>query len=231
MIDFLSSFWKILKLDSQVYEKTRDDKAGILFALKLFLVISVILSLGPFVTTLTSEPQGVLSRLENMTSRLDQLSVRLPAVLTDGITSLQQKVESISSTLEQYQPPLGRNLSYSLRAFGAGLSLPLILLGGWLAAALAVFLVAKILKGKGEIREHISVFLLGFAPQILAVVASFAFLGPILGITGNLLKFVAIIWSLVIVILALKIAHGFSTGRAIGVLLLSLLFFGVFFLF
>jgi hypothetical protein len=63
-----------------------------------------------------------------------------------------------------------------------------------MSAALAVFLIAKLLKEKGEIREHFSLFLLGFSPQILVLISSFSFVNPVLGVVGSLLNLIAGIW-------------------------------------
>jgi hypothetical protein len=228
MADFFSDFWKILKLDIGVFERIKNDKAGLFIALRLFLVISLLISFGTFVTVLVSGPKTFATPLENATSRLEQLATsKLPPVVADGISTLQQQVQALSAALDEYQPPLGRDLSFALRALGGWLTVPLSMLGGWMVAALAVFLVAKILKGQGDLREHTSVFILGFAPQILLLVSSFAYFGTLLGVTGALLSVVAFVWSLVIIISALRAVHGFSAIKSVSVLLLTFLVFGV----
>jgi hypothetical protein len=226
MTNLFVDFWKILKLDGQVFEKIRDDEAGLWIALRLFLVVAVIITLGGLVSALTSGPTGLGGELNALETRLEQLSAqKLPGFLETSVLSLSSKVETISTTLEQYQPPLGKNVSYTIRSIGKWLSAPLALLGGWFSASLAVFLVAKALKGKGDIREHVSIFLLGFAPSILLIVSSFSFLFSNYGWISNILNFAAFIWCLIIVVVGLKVVHGISSGKALVVLLVACLVF------
>ena len=228
MTNFFVDFWKILKLDGQVLEKIRDDKAGLWIALRLFLVVAVMITLGGLVSALTSAPTGLGGNLSTLETRLEQLSAqKLPGFLETYVLSLSAKVETISTTLEQYQPPLGKNVSYTIRSIGNWLSAPLALLGGWFSASLAVFLVAKALKGKGDIREHVSIFLLGFTPSILLIVSSFSFLFSNYGWIGNILNFAAFVWGLIIVVVGLKVVHGISSGKAFVVLLVAFLVFFV----
>jgi hypothetical protein len=226
MTNFFMDFWKILKLDGQVLEKIRDDKEGLWIALRLFLIVAVIITSGGLVSALTSGLTGLGGNLNTLETRLEQLSAqKLPGFLETYVLSLSEKVGTISTTLEQYQPPLGKNVSYTIRSIGKWLSAPLALLGGWFAASLAVFLVAKALKGKGDIREHVSIFLLGFAPSILLIVSSFSFLFSNYGWIGYILNFAAFIWSLIIVVVGLKVVHGISSGKAFVVLLVAFLLF------
>jgi len=227
MANFFSDYLKILKLDVSIFERIRNDKSGLIFAIRLFLVVSLIISLGTLATTLATGPKGAASQLENSVSRLEQLSTTVPPAFSNFVTSIQNWVEELSVFLNKYQPPLGRDFSYTLRALGQWISVPLSLLGAWMAAGSAVFIVAKTLKGKGDLREHINVFLLGFAPQILLIVSSFSFFNSFFGVTGSLLSIAAIVWSLIIIIKGLNTVHGFSNIKSLGVLLLAFLFFGV----
>lgn len=225
MSNFFSDFWKILRVDGAAIARIRDDKSGFLVALRLFLVVSLFMTLGGFISALDSEPAGIGSNLERLSSRLDQLADRLPSPLSSNITQLQATMDGAAASLQQYQPPLGKDISYFLRAIGKWLSTPLALLGGWLTAALAVFIVARIFKGKGELREHVSVFLLGIAPLFLLVVSGLPSLTAPLGVIGSLLNFVAYGWSFIILISAIKIAHGFGNGKAILTLLSTFVVF------
>jgi hypothetical protein len=227
MANFFSDYWKILKLDVSVFERIRNDKSGFIFAIRLFLVISLTISFGTLAATLAAGPQGVASSLENSASKLEQLSTSVSPAFEGVVTTLQKQVDAITSALNKYQPPLGRDVSFTIRALGQWISAPLALLGAWMAAGLAVFIVAKILKGQGDLRAHINVFLLGFAPQILLIVSSFSFFNTFFGITGGILGIAAIVWSLVIIIKSLNTVHGFGNMKSLGVLILTFLFFGV----
>ena len=226
MTQIFSDFWNILKLDGKVINKIGDDKAGLWTSLRLFLVISLLITFGGFVASLSTGPKAVGNGLVALEARLDQLLTRrLPSSLEDYVTNLSEKVESISTALEQYRPPLGREASYTIRSIGKWLSAPLTLLGAWMAAALAVFLVAKILKGQGELRNHVNVFLLGFTPQILLVLSSFAFLHSALGWVGGILAVVAFFWSLAVLIAGMRNVHQITVGKSIAVLVVTFLVF------
>jgi hypothetical protein len=226
MTQFFSDFWNILKLDGKVLKKIGDDQTGLWTSLRLFLVISLLITFGGLVTSLSTEPQGIGTGIDSLEVRVNQLLARrLPPSLENYVTNLSYKLQSISNAMEQYSPPLGREASYTLRVIGKWLSAPLTLLGGWMAAALAVFLVAKVLRGQGELRNHVNVFLLGFTPQILLVVTNFAFLHSILGWIGSILAFVAIFWSLAVLIAGMRHVHQITVGKSIAVLLVTFLVF------
>jgi Yip1 domain len=227
MLNFFSDFWKILRVDGATISKIRDDKLGFLIALRLFLVVTLFMTLGGFISALASEPAGIGSNLEQFSNRLDQLADRLPSFLSSNITQLQATIDGAVESLQQYQPPLGKDISYFLRSFGKWLSSPLALLGGWLTAALAVYIVARIFKGKGELREHVSVFLLGIAPLFLMIVYGLSHFSATLGSLGLLLNFAAYVWSFFILIAAIRIAHGFGNGKAFLTLLSTFVVFVV----
>ncbi len=226
MTQFFSDFWNTLKLDAIVFNKIGDDKVGLWTSLRLFLVISLLITFGGLVSSLSSEPKGIGTGIDSLEARLSQLSARrLPPSIENYVTNLSDRLQSISNTLEQYRPPLGKEASYTLRTIGKWLSAPLTMLGGWMAAALAVFLVAKVLKGQGELRNHVNVFLLGFIPQILLVISSFAFLHSTLGWIGGILAFVAFFWSLAVLIAGMRTVHQITVGRSIAVLVVTFLVF------
>ena len=226
MSQFFSDFWKILKLDGMTIKTIGDDKTGLWISLRLFLVISLFISFGGLVASLSSGPRAVGNGLDALETRLDQLLTRrLPPSLENYATNLSEKVESISAALDQYSPPLGRQASYTIRSIGNWLSIPLSLLGAWMSAALAVFLVAKIFKGRGELRNHVAVFLLSFAPQILMVVSSFAFLNSTLGWIGSVFAVVAFFWSLAVLITGIRNVHQLSNGMSLLVLVVTFLVF------
>jgi hypothetical protein len=231
MANFFSDFWKILKLDIQPYEKIKTEKVGMWTALRLFLVIALLAAAGELVSSLTANRPSLSSSLDDIANRAQALSDTLPPVLGESFAQVAQTANNFSTTLESVQPPLGKEVSNVLRDFGGWLSIPLSKLGGWMSAALAVFVVAKLFKGKGEIREHFSLFLLGFTPQILLLISGFSFTNTLLNFLVGVLNLAAWIWSLVIVTVALDVVHGFGKGKAFAsiiiALVLSFLIFGV----
>jgi hypothetical protein len=226
MTQFISDFWNVLKLDRKTISTIGDDKTGLWKSLRLFLVISLLITIGGLTSSLSTGPKGIGKGLDTLETRLDQLLTRrLPSSVENIIANLSENVKSISSSLEQYTPPLGKEASYVIRSIGNWLSAPLSLLGGWMSAALAVFLVAKIFKGHGELRNHVAVFLLGFTPQILLIVFSFAFLNSALGWIGSILAVIAFIWSLVVIIAGIGNVHQLSAGKSLLILLVTFLVF------
>lgn len=224
MTQFFSDFWKVLKLDGKTIYTIGDDKTGLWRSLRLFLAVSLFITIGGLVSSLSTGPRAVGNRLNAFETRLDQLLTRrLPSSLEKYVTDLSEKVESISTALEQYSPPLGKEVSYTLRSIGKWLTAPLTLLGWWMSAALAVFLFAKILKGQGELRNHVAAFLLGFIPQILLVISSFAFLNSTLGWIGSAFAVAAFFWSLAVLTKVIRNVHHLSIGLSLLVLIVTFL--------
>ena len=226
MTQFFSDFWRVLKLDGKLMNIIGDDKTGLWRSLRLFLVISLFITVGGLVSSLSTGPRAVGNRLNAIEARLDQILMRqLPPSLENYVTDLSEKVASISTALEQYSPPLGKEASYTLRSIGNWLSSPLLLLGRWMSAALAVFLFAKIFKGQGELRNHVAVFLLGFTPQILLVISSFTFLNSTLGWIGSAFAVAALFWSMAVLMTGIRNVHQLSFGRSLLVLMVTFLVF------
>ena len=228
MSQFFSDYWKILKLDGQSMKRIGDDKSGLGISLKLFFLVAAIITLGGLVSSLSSGPGGFGSRLDNLDAKLNQiLGRRLPPSLENAITQLSDRVNEATAKLDQFQPPLGKNASYIIRSIGNWLSELFLLLSRWMIACMAIFLVAKLFKGGGDLREHVSVLLLGIAPCILLVFSSFSFVHFSLAAVGTLLSLAAVVWSVLIIIKGLRLVHDFSTGKAVLVLLTSFLVFVV----
>jgi hypothetical protein len=226
MTQFISDFWNVLKLDRKIIFAIGDDRTGLWRSLRLFLVISLLITIGGLASSLSTEPKGVGNGLDTLETRLDQLlTYRLPSSVENFVTNLSENVKSSSTALEQYPPPLGKEVSYTIRSIGKWLSAPLSILGGWMSAALAVFLVAKIFKGQGELRNHVAVLLLGFTPHILLLVSSFTFLNSTLGWIGSILAVIAFIWSMAVIVAGIRGVHQLSIGSSLLVLIVTFLVF------
>jgi hypothetical protein len=88
-----------------------------------------------------------------------------------------------------------------------------------------IFLAARLFGGKGSLREHVSLFLLAFLPQALAVFNSFSALSSGFALAGQVLLVVAWIWGFLILVVVLNVAHDFNRPMAI---LLAVLAFTIF---
>jgi hypothetical protein len=93
----------------------------------------------------------------------------------------------------------------------------------WLQFMLIIFLFAKALHGRGSLDQHIALLTLAVAPQVLLLFGylTLDIMGiNLLGFVGRVLALTAWVWSLVIVIKGLAVAHDFSQNEAVKVLLL-----------
>jgi hypothetical protein len=139
--------------------------------------------------------------------------------------ALAEKAQEASAFFISLQPPLGKDTSLVLRATGRWLQIPLMLLANWLTVSMIIFLAARLFGGKGSLREHVSLFLLAFLPQALAVFNSFSALSSGFALAGQVLLVVAWIWGFLILVVVLNVAHDFNRPMAI---LLAVLAFTIF---
>ena len=219
----LKRYGQILTLHSEAYESLKNTPASFWFGLRLFIVVILIASLGHLSALANVNQQSPLAAsLQQIDSSLQDIASRLPGFLAAPFQQASQMVESFSVRLQSLAPPLGEPLSQIIRIVGEWLASPLTPLASWLAASLVLFVFAIWAGGKGALRAHLSLLLLASAPLVLTVLGGFELSGT-LALLARLLGFIALIWALVIAVKALSVAHGFSSGRAVGVMVLSFL--------
>ena len=219
----LKRYGQILTLHSEAYESLKNTPTAFWFGLRLFVIVFLIASLGQLSALANVNQQSPLvASLQQIDSRLQDIASRLPGFLAAPFQQASQVVESFSARLQALAPPLGEPLSQIIRIVGGWLGSPLTPLASWLAAALLLFVFAVWLGGKGALRAHLGLLLLASAPLVLTVLSSFQLSGT-LALLARLLGFIALVWALVISIKALSVAHGFGSGRAVGVMVASFL--------
>jgi hypothetical protein len=223
----MTTFWRIITLRTPAYDAVKSDGLGFGTALRLFLAVGLFAALGQLLALQSVAQQK--SIYEEMTSAAASLQARaegrfLPQSIATPLSAAAQWLGELAQVLKAGQPPLGKTLSQSLIIIGGWLASPFSALAVWLPAAVLLFICAKLLRGSGSMREHLSLVLLAFAPQVLRIVGQFS-LVPALKSVAGVLAVVAFFWSLAILILALMRAHGFSAGRSVGTLALAILFF------
>lgn len=219
-----TGYWNILKLDETTLQAVKASRDGFWFALKLFIIVGLVVGLGKLIDRVNVMQQPTLPGVvHNVAQGLETVSVALPPVLAQPLSEVATAVTDLETTLSQFQPPLGKGASRFIRLVGDWLSTPLTMMATWLHFMLIIFLFAKALHGKGSLDQHISLLTLAAAPQVLLL---FSYLTldvaglNMLGFAGRLLTIIAWIWSLVIVIKGLAVAHEFSQNEAVKVLLL-----------
>jgi hypothetical protein len=224
----MRTFWKILTLDPGTYSGIKNDPQGFATTLKVFAVVGLILAIGQL-TALSGifQQRTAYQEMQDAAARLQAAADGrfIPARVSEPLNAFAQTLSEVAGVLEAGQPPLGKPVSEAIMILGQWLGSPFALLAGWLVAGAFVFICAKILGGQGSLREHMALVLLAFAPQVLTIVGSFS-LFPSLESLAGILFAVACLWSLVILVVGLRNAHAFSTGRAVGTLVLACVLVG-----
>ena len=225
----MKAFWRILTFRADAFEGIKNDQAGFATTLRVFVVVALIAALGQLLALRGIRQQQDLSTqisaaAANMQARAQ--GTFMPAVIADPLNAVAQWLSELSQVLQAGQPPLGNQLSGYLNIIGGWLASPFSALAVWLPGAVLLFVCAKLLRGSGSSREHLSLVLLAFSPQILLVAGQLGLL-PGLHALRNIFSVVAWFWSLGLLIFALMQAHGFTAGRSIGTLLLAVVFIGL----
>lgn len=223
MMYFLAQFWGVLTLEPAVYAAIKNNKNGVWIALRFFILAAVLATIGQLssVGDLLQKPD-VSDFFDKMALRFEGWGRLHPLLLGDAMSDLSGSMQETSAFFTSLQPPLGKDTSLILRASGRWLQTPLNLLAAWLTASMAIFAAARLFDGKGSLREHVSLFLLAFLPQALAIFNSFAAINASFAMAGQVFLVAAWIWGFFILFLALKTIH--NLGRPVTILLAVLAF-------
>lgn len=226
MAAMFSRYWKILTLDEATFRALKDSKESLWFSIRLFLVLALIASLGSLtaIGRILEEPT-LAERFQQLAAAARAEVDRFPLLLGEPLQNMASTLDQAAANLTEIQPPLGNRSSRIIRLVGKWLGTPLDLLGGWMGAALAVWLVARMMGGQGSLRQHFSLLLLAFAPQVLRFMQYLpASLTPPQAIVG-LLVLSAWMWSLAIGVYVLAVAHELTLRKAALVLLTTFFIF------
>jgi len=225
----LGEFWKILLLRTETFEAVRRSQVSLWFSLRLFILAGLIASIGVLTSGLaeagrTTFSDGLSTAAVSLEGTAAGWPSRFTPRLAAAIGAAADRLQAAAAAIESVQPPLGSSASQSLRAIGVWASQPFLQLAAWMAAILPVLLVARLMGGRGSLREQISLILLAFLPQALVLLSSF---GPEPGsATASVamaLRVTAGVWSLAILLTGLAVASGFERGQAAKVLLVTVL--------
>jgi hypothetical protein len=222
-------FWKILTFRGQAFQGIKNDEMGFGTALRFFIVVALVASLGQLLALQgIAQQQNISSQMAAAGADLEARAqgAYLPAIIADPMHALAQWLTEFSQVLEAGQPPLGKGVSQFVNVMGGWLASPFNALAVWLPGAVLLFVCAKLLRGAGSVRQHLSLVMLAFAPQVITLAGQLGLI-PGLHALGGLFSALAWLWSLALLIFALMQAHGFTAGRSIGTLLLAFVFTGL----
>jgi hypothetical protein len=157
-------------------------------------------------------------QLANVRTYIDALPDAANGVLAD-----------LRAQVERFQPPLGVRFSRFAHMFGEWLATPLALLSRWAFFALLLLVVAKMLGGTGDLRQHVIAMLLAGAPLFLFSLAFVPNVAPALPSTFNLafdyigrvLALVGMAWTFLVLLKSVSVTHEFGMWRSLGVIALT----------
>ncbi len=134
-----------------------------------------------------------------------------------GLYQLIVGVEIASELFPMYSPPTG------VEAFFSSLILtPIVSVIGWLIVSAILFVLALMFGGKGNYKTQSYLYAIYSAP--LSVISTIVSLIPF---AGPLLAFIALLYGLYLLTMALKEAHQYSTIKAVLTWLVPVLIIAV----
>lgn len=223
-----SAYPRILTLSPAPFEAVKDAKNGLWFSLRLFLLAALVANLaGLAAIPAELAPPTLAERVEGLARRIEETIPIFPWFLAGPLEELVAGIDRVAGQIQSFQPPLGARPSRLLRLVGAWLERPLDLLASWLGLALATWVVARFMGGKGSIRAHLSLVLLAAAPLPFFLVhdllAEVFASGLALTYVGWAFRLALWVWCALILVRAVAIAQRFPPDRAVAALILSAL--------
>lgn len=251
MRERLYTYSQILQLNTETLLGFKVAPDGLIRALQLFFVVTLVAGLGLWLGIPVQLERPVLYEaldsaqvtIGNLATSADPfLEQNLPFLEDPGRVAepLGEAAEAAAETInelllaaeteaELVSPPLGQRTSRVIRVFGQWLSVPLAIMGDWFLLALVAMLVAKLVGGRATLSQHLTAVLLASAPFVLLLPSFIPNLSSVIPITfalginlfSRLIALVAFAWAALILVKGLSLAHEFSWARAAGVLILS----------
>jgi hypothetical protein len=205
--------WDALFLQTDAYERMRDDDNPFVEGLFLLVLLGLLLGLVGIVGTtlewassppLAAVQQAVLNGLQQMRWYQDL------AQSTDFVTQFRDIWDQVWRFVDMAAPKPITSL--------AGILLkPLSLIVGWLVFGVVAYVLARLFGGKGSLNQTLGVTALGAAPQLLTITTALPFVA-VAGL-GT--------WTLLCNYMALRTVHHLSWPRAVFAALLPPLIIGL----
>ncbi len=251
MRERLTEYSHILQLDTATMLRFKYAPDGLIRALQMFAVVTLIAGLGLWLgipvqlerPVLYEELDGAQTAIDSFSSSVEPfLAQNIPfleapenvaALIGGGVEAAGEAVNELlalaETEAETLSPPLGTTASRVIRVFGNWISVPYAIIADWLFVVLVAMLVAKMLGGRGTLDQHLTAVFLSAAPLILLLPSYIPYLGQVMPITfaygislfSNLIAVIGFAWAALILIKGLGLAHEFSWWRATAVLVIS----------
>lgn len=251
MRERLQEYSSILQLDTETYLQFKYASDGLVRALQLYFVVTLVAGLGiwlgipvqldrPVLYEVLDDAQGIITDLSQAVEPFLEQNIPFlsaPEKLAEPVGNAAAAAGEVVNELilmaeteaEAVSPPLGPRLSRVIRLFGRWLSVPLAIMSDWIFLALVAMLVAKMFSGRATLGQHLTAVLLSAAPLVLILPSFIPDMSHVIPITfafgitlfARILALVGFGWAALILIKGLAVAHEYSYWRSVGVLLLS----------
>ena len=231
MMTYARRAWRVLLLDPKELRRHLSAPNAMGVSLKLAVAAGLLAGLGELagIGGVLTDPSPA-ERVQEVASSVAALPETLPPVLAGIVEPLVEDLSTVltdlAGVLESVEPPLGGGTSQVLRSVGGWLSTPFGLIGGLLVFALPIMLVARWMGGTGTLRNQTSLLLLAVLPQALTILGSFPISGGLESL-ADILRVLALWWSIAILVRGLAVANGVTYSRAAGMVGVALAVFFV----
>lgn len=252
MRERLNEYSNILQLDTDTLLQFKYAPDGLVRALQLYFVVTLIAGLGiwlgipvqldrPVLYEVLDDAQAVITDLAGSVEPYLEQNIpfltepgRVAEPIGDLSTAAGETVNELllmaETEAELVSPPLGAPLSRVIRLFGRWLSVPLAIMSEWMFLVLVAMLVAKMFSGRATLGQHLTAVLLSAAPLVLLLPTFIPDLSSVIPLTfafgitlfSRILALVGFGWAALILMKSLALAHEFSYWRSLGILVLSL---------
>ncbi len=205
--------WDALFLQTDAYERMRDDDnpfvEGLFLLVLLGLLLAVVGIVGTTLEWASSPPlaaiqQAVLSGLQKMQWYQDM--ERSPEFVTQ-----------FRAIWDQVWRIVGLTAPSPITSLTGIITKPLSLIVGWLVFGVIAYILARLFGGKGNLNQTLGATALGAAPQLLLIVTVLPFTA-VAGLTT---------WTLLCNYMAIRTVHGLNWPRAVFAVLLPPLIIGL----
>ena len=251
MPERLREYSNILQLDTDTLLRFKYAPDGLVRALQIFFVVTLVAGLGillglpvqldrPVLYEVLNETQELITDFTGSVQPFLEQNIPFlnsPEKIAEPVGELATAAGEVTNELllkaeteaRAVSPPLGPRVSRVIRLFGQWLSVPFAIMSDWFYMVLVAMLVAKMLGGRATLGQHLTAVLLASAPLVLLLPIYIPDLSPVIpftfalgiSIVSRLIAIVGFSWALLILIKGLELAHEFSWWRAIGILALS----------
>lgn len=227
----LNTYSGILQLRTETFTTIMQSSDGLWFAIRLFVIVSLIAACGQWFgwTTVVRQPtlpEQIHQFALVVTDVEKNLAGLLPQTMSANMSNFAQDIVAFATNVEErtinLTPYLGARPSRAVNLFGEWLGTPFSLMADFLVFSLVALMMAKLLGGKGTLQQHLGMTMLAIAPCVLAFVSYIPITSPTmgfaLGIFSRTLLMLTGFWATAILLKALIVVHDIELKRAVATL-------------